>query len=82
MRRNFHYHPENEKAVVTAVIKERLAIADVDQLSPSVYMPKEDSEGKPTLGWWIQEWEPSDFMTQTGLFFIPAAVHQAPTEAR
>jgi hypothetical protein len=61
MNRKFYYHPDNAKAVTTALIEGTL-VADVSQLAQCVYMPLDDSKGKPVLGWWVNCMEPSDWL--------------------
>ena len=62
MKRKFYYHPDNAKAVTTALIERTLVADDLRLTVASEYMPQEDADGKPILGWWVEEWEPQDWL--------------------
>lgn len=62
MQQKFYYHPDNAKAVVDAVILGAVKISSPAELVEDYFIPIEDNAGKPVLGFWIEVFEPQDWM--------------------
>lgn len=61
---------------MTAILEGNLVAPDLSHFVECAYMPREDSSGKPILGFWVDEFEPEDFFS--ALPEIPAELFEYP----
>lgn len=61
MKRQFHYHPSRQREVGDALILGKL-VATAEQLHSNALMPLHGRDGEPTLGYWMDVYEPQDWL--------------------